>query len=141
MTDTQTHVYTADGRRLYTQRQVAELLDVPYSSLGTWRDRGQFPDPDLWIDGRTPLWTEETAQDGKATYYYKIQMTDDNGRTWMPDGDGAEGVWRWRGTPTDLAMHFLCGYVDTDGPFRKRVLVWKGGEPGPDEAPDAMAER
>ena len=62
------HVYTADGRRLYTQQQLAELLGVPHSTITTWRSRGQLPDPDVWVDRRTPLWTAETVARNAPTH-------------------------------------------------------------------------
>src|SRR5690606_36823427 len=42
------HVYTADGRRLYTLPQLAELLDIPHATLRTRRKRGQLAEPDVW---------------------------------------------------------------------------------------------
>jgi hypothetical protein len=52
-----THVYTEDGQRLYTLRQLASRLDVPHATLRTRRKRGQLPEPAVQLDGRTPLWT------------------------------------------------------------------------------------
>lgn len=57
------HVYTADGRRLYTLPQLAELLDIPHATLRTRRKRGQLAEPDVWLDGRTPLWIKESIMD------------------------------------------------------------------------------
>lgn len=50
-------VYTADGRALYTLRQLAEQLGIPHATLRTRRKRGQLTEPTVWLDGRTPLWT------------------------------------------------------------------------------------
>ena len=52
-----THVYTQDGQRLYTLKQLAAALNVRPGTVRAWSSRGQIGDPELHLDGRTPLWT------------------------------------------------------------------------------------
>ncbi|HLU97398.1 MAG TPA: hypothetical protein VKZ89_11210 [Thermobifida alba] len=51
------HVYTADGQRLYTTAQLAETLGIAPQTVRVRWHRRQIPDPHLYLDGRTPLWT------------------------------------------------------------------------------------
>ena len=51
------HVYTADGQRLYTTAQLAEALGIAPQTVRVRWHRRQIPDPYLYLDGRTPLWT------------------------------------------------------------------------------------
>lgn len=51
------HVYTADGQRLYTTAQLAEALGIAPQTVRVRWHRRQIPDPHLYLDGRTPLWT------------------------------------------------------------------------------------
>lgn len=55
------HVYTEDGRRLYTLPQLAEVTGISYATLRKRRERGRLPEPDAQPDDRTPLWTKESV--------------------------------------------------------------------------------
>lgn len=54
------HVYTEDGRRLYTLAQLPEVTGIPYDVLRKRRSRRTLPEPDAQPDRRTPFWTKES---------------------------------------------------------------------------------
>jgi hypothetical protein len=50
-----------EARRLVSH-EVAELLGYSVVAFRKLRSRGDFPEPDGWIDGRTPYWNKRTVR-------------------------------------------------------------------------------
>lgn len=45
-----------------TASDLAEMLNLKYQTIFTYRSRNTLPEPDSYI-GRTPIWKKETVQE------------------------------------------------------------------------------